>query len=458
MENSIKELIQKEIEAIGNIPVDFSFELAVNKIKNKVHGISRCGKVVMSGMGKAGQIALNISTTLCSTGTPAVYLHPSEAQHGDLGILQENDVLILLSNSGKTREILELIELSKRMYPHISIICITGKKDSPLANKSDIVLHTGDAEEICPLGLTPTISTTLMTVIGDILVVELMKKIKFSKKEYAKRHHSGYLGQKSKEESNKLNISVGIISWNSPETLTKTLTSYSERGFLDNVNDVCILFNEVSEEDVNVAELFGIPYLPYKENLGIGKGFLELTKQAKTDNVLILENDWQLIEDLPTTLDRLQSGLALLNNGYDVIRYRHRTNPGYPHYSFRFRGAELEYYDDWHKILSPHLIDSLHWLDPSKEFPDKIQKDGEYFTTTSRYGNWTNNPCLYKKDFYLNTIEPFIDEWNLEQNIAYWWPRQSFKIAHGEGLFSHVDIAKYGTYSNLNDPWGHTKE
>jgi len=130
MEESIKELIQKEIQAIGNIPVDFSFELAVNKIKMKVHSLGNCGKVVVSGMGKAGQIGLNISTTLCSTGTPSVYLHPSEAQHGDLGILQQNDVLILLSNSGKTREILELIELSKNMYPHISIICITGKKDS----------------------------------------------------------------------------------------------------------------------------------------------------------------------------------------------------------------------------------------------------------------------------------------------------------------------------------------
>ena len=87
------------------------------------------------------------------------------------------------------------------MHPHINIICITGKKESQLANASDIILHTGDADEICPLGLTPTISTTLMTVIGDILVVELMKKIKFTKKEYSKRHHSGYLGQKSKEES-----------------------------------------------------------------------------------------------------------------------------------------------------------------------------------------------------------------------------------------------------------------
>ena len=151
-------------------------------------------------MGKAGQIGINIAQTLCSTGTPAVYLHPSEAQHGDLGILCKHDVLILLSNSGKTREISELIMLSRILQPKVKVISITGKIDSPLAIQSDVVLHTGDSEEICPLGLTPTISTTLMTVIGDIIVVELMKKIGFTKSEYSKRHHSGYLGQKSKEQ------------------------------------------------------------------------------------------------------------------------------------------------------------------------------------------------------------------------------------------------------------------
>jgi len=199
MKEDIKELIEKEIEAIKNIPIDFSFELAINRIRNKVHSLGPNGKVILSGIGKAGQIALNIATTFSSTGTPAFYLHPAEAQHGDLGILQKNDVLILLSNSGKTREILELVELSKQMYSDISIISITGDKKSPLAMKSDIILHIGDAEEICPLGLTPTTSTTLMTVIGDILVVELMKKIQFTKAEYAKRHHSGYLGNKAKE-------------------------------------------------------------------------------------------------------------------------------------------------------------------------------------------------------------------------------------------------------------------
>jgi len=200
MQDSIKKLIQLEVEAIQNIPINDSFESAVDLIKHNIHDLNHGGKVVLSGMGKCGQIALNIATTLSSTGTPSVYLHPSEAQHGDLGILCENDVLILLSNSGKTREVIELITLSRILQPGVKVISITGKTDSPLAIESDVVLHTGDSEEICPLGLTPTISTTLMTVIGDMIVVELMKKIGFTKREYSKRHHSGYLGQKSKEE------------------------------------------------------------------------------------------------------------------------------------------------------------------------------------------------------------------------------------------------------------------
>lgn len=196
MKSNIKELLALEVEAIQNIPVNDSFESAVMLIKKHVHDLG--GKVVVSGMGKAGQIGINIAQTLCSTGTPAVFLHPSEAQHGDLGILCKNDILILLSNSGKTREISELIMLSRRLHEDVKVISITGKLDSPLAKESDVVLHTGDSSEICPLGLTPTISTTLMTVIGDMVVVELMREIEFTKTEYSKRHHGGYLGVVSK--------------------------------------------------------------------------------------------------------------------------------------------------------------------------------------------------------------------------------------------------------------------
>jgi len=199
MINTIQEIINREANAIKNIASDESFEKAVNLIHEQVH--IKGGKVVISGMGKAGQIGVNIATTLSSTGTPAVFLHPSESQHGDLGIVQKNDVLILISNSGKTREIVELEVLVKRLYTDIKIIGLTGNLEGDLAKSSDVVLYTGAPEEVCPLGLTPTTSTTAMTVIGDVVIVLLMQKIGFSKEEYAKRHHSGYLGSKARGEN-----------------------------------------------------------------------------------------------------------------------------------------------------------------------------------------------------------------------------------------------------------------
>jgi len=197
--NEIENLLKQEAEAVRNIPITDSYLKAVDLIYQKVH--KEGGKVIASGMGKAGQIAENIATTLSSTGTPAVFLHPSEAQHGDLGVIRENDVLIVLSNSGKTREILELVQLTHNLYRTIPLIVITGNPDGELPKIAEVSLFTGNPKEVCALGLTPTTSTTTMTVIGDILVVLEMKKIGFSHADYAKRHHGGYLGQKSRNET-----------------------------------------------------------------------------------------------------------------------------------------------------------------------------------------------------------------------------------------------------------------
>lgn len=191
------EILRKEAEAVKSIPVSDGYARAVELIVDRVN--HRGGKLITSGMGKAGQIAMNIATTFCSTGTPSIFLHPSEAQHGDLGIIQQNDLLLLLSNSGKTREIMELIDLARNLNPDIPIIVITGNRESPLAAAGDVTLWTGGSAEVCPLGLTPTTSTTMMTVMGDVLVVATMKEIGFTKEEYAKRHHGGYLGVKSRE-------------------------------------------------------------------------------------------------------------------------------------------------------------------------------------------------------------------------------------------------------------------
>lgn len=194
--NEVVNLLKLESDAIQNIPVTESFLKAVDLIYQKVH--IEGGKVIASGMGKAGQIAENIATTLSSTGTPSVFLHPSEAQHGDLGIICENDILIVLSNSGKTREVLELVELTHNLWEKVPLIVITGNPEGELPKIAEVSIFTGNPKEVCALGLTPTTSTTAMTVIGDILVVLEMKKIGFTHADYARRHHGGYLGQKSR--------------------------------------------------------------------------------------------------------------------------------------------------------------------------------------------------------------------------------------------------------------------
>ncbi|HCC52846.1 MAG TPA: iron dicitrate transport regulator FecR [Porphyromonadaceae bacterium] len=197
----IKSIIDREADSVRNIPVTESYEKAVNLIYEHVH--KRGGSLIISGMGKAGQIAMNVATTFSSTGTPSFFLHPSEAQHGDLGIMRDNDIMLLISNSGKTRELEELVVLSRGLVPDVRFIVITSNPDSPLAKEADVCLLTGSPEEVCPLGLTPTTSTTVMTVIGDVLVVSVMKRIGFTNMDYAKRHHGGYLGEKSREQSNR---------------------------------------------------------------------------------------------------------------------------------------------------------------------------------------------------------------------------------------------------------------
>ena len=201
MKETIRKVIEHEARAVLNIPVEDGFIRALDLIFECVH--VKKGKLVASGMGKAGQIAANIATTFSSTGTPAVFLHPSDSQHGDLGVVQENDVLLFISNSGRTREIIELVELANRLHPGLPLVLISSNREGELVKKADAFIFTGNPREVCPLGLTPTTSTTIMTVIGDALVVSMMEKIGFTAEDYAKRHHGGYLGDKSRAQAGK---------------------------------------------------------------------------------------------------------------------------------------------------------------------------------------------------------------------------------------------------------------
>ena len=194
-----KKLVRKEIAYLKKLPLDKIEEFVEILHINLNLQENDFRRVIVTGMGKAGQIANIFSTTLSSTGTPSYFLHPSEAQHGDIGLIGKNDIVIFFSNSGKTREILELLNLVKRMEYGNKIYGIVGSINSEIESVCDYYLNFGKVEEICPLGLTPTTSTTCMSVISDLIVVGLMNKKKFTKEEYSKRHHGGYLGELSRK-------------------------------------------------------------------------------------------------------------------------------------------------------------------------------------------------------------------------------------------------------------------
>jgi arabinose-5-phosphate isomerase len=189
-------VLEAEAEAIRAIHIDESFLRAVELMR-------KCkGKVITTGMGKVGIVAVKLATTLSSTGTPACFLHPGDAAHGDLGLVSSNDVMITFSNSGKTREVLETIARAKRLNG-MHLIAITGYRNSPIARQSDVVLCIGEVKEPCPLGLTPSASTTAMMALSDALALVLMQKKKFTKADYAKFHHGGYLGKRARMEARK---------------------------------------------------------------------------------------------------------------------------------------------------------------------------------------------------------------------------------------------------------------
>lgn len=168
--------------------VDERFGKAVDLLK------SARGKVVVTGMGKSGLIGRKIAATMASTGTPAFFLHAGDGIHGDLGMVRRGDVVVALSNSGETEEIVRLLPMFQRMG--LPVIAMTGKPDSTLGRYADVVLDVGVPEEACPLGLAPTASTTAALAMGDALAVVLFEEKGFSEEDFARLHPGGALGRR----------------------------------------------------------------------------------------------------------------------------------------------------------------------------------------------------------------------------------------------------------------------
>lgn len=184
------ETLKIEAKAIENlIPrIDDEFEAAVKSI------LQCHARVVVTGMGKSGHIGRKIAATLASTGTPAFFMHPAEAFHGDLGMVTENDIVIAISNSGESSEIVNILPIIKRIGA--SIIAMSGRRDSSLGKNCDHFVDIGVEQEACPLGLAPTASTTATLAMGDAIAMALMEERKFTSQDFAMFHPGGALGRK----------------------------------------------------------------------------------------------------------------------------------------------------------------------------------------------------------------------------------------------------------------------
>lgn len=189
----IHEVMAAEARAILMVGITDEYETAVTWIAGCA------GKVVTTGMGKAGLMAQKFAATLCSTGTPAVFMHPGEASHGDLGVLKSDDVIVAFSTSGQTAEVLEALDAARILCgPSQSrVIGITSHPDSPLRSRCDVILDMGVITEPCPIGLTPSASTAVMLAIGDALALSVMTLKNISRADFGERHRGGYLGKVS---------------------------------------------------------------------------------------------------------------------------------------------------------------------------------------------------------------------------------------------------------------------
>lgn len=191
----IQSVLDAEARAISAIEVNDAFAEAVSLL------LECKGKVITTGMGKAGHIGHKFAATLSSTGTPSLFLHPGEAAHGDLGVIGKDDVLIAMSTSGKSREVLEILELSRHLgITHI--IGITSHPDSDLRKHCEVVLDMGAVNETaCPIGMTPSSSIAVMLAISDAVALATMEAKGFTKQDYGLRHHGGYLGRKARSDN-----------------------------------------------------------------------------------------------------------------------------------------------------------------------------------------------------------------------------------------------------------------
>ncbi len=218
-----RRVIARETEALGLLgaSLDGSFSRAVELI------LASNGRVIVSGMGKSGHIARKIAATFASTGTPAHFVHPAEASHGDLGMVTAGDVALVLSNSGETSELADIIAHTRRFS--IPLIGIASREGSTLLRQSDVAILLPQAPEACETGIVPTTSTTMTLALGDALAVALMEHRRFTPEHFRMFHPGGKLGAKLLKVADLMHAEVPLIGWDRP--MGEALIEISRKGF-----------------------------------------------------------------------------------------------------------------------------------------------------------------------------------------------------------------------------------
>jgi arabinose-5-phosphate isomerase len=220
-----RRVINREASALADLAesLDESFEKAVELI------MSSSGRIIVSGMGKSGHIAKKIAATFASTGTPAHFVHPAEASHGDLGITAQGDIALVLSNSGETPELVDVIAYTRRF--NIPLIGIAGRAGSSLLEQSDVALLLPQAEEACDKGIVPTTSTTMTLALGDALAIALMEHREFTPENFREFHPGGKLGARLSKVEDLMHTGSDVPLVNADATMSEALISISQKGF-----------------------------------------------------------------------------------------------------------------------------------------------------------------------------------------------------------------------------------
>jgi arabinose-5-phosphate isomerase len=299
-----KKVLQIEAAAIESTiaKIDKKFEKAVNIL------FKTTGRVVTTGMGKSGLIARKISATLTSTGTPSLFLHPSEALHGDIGIIHNDDVVMALSSSGETEEVLRLLDYIKRIGA--KLITLVGSPQSTLARESDVFLDCSVEKEACPIGLVPSTSTTLALAVGDALAIALMEKKGFSEEDFRYYHPAGSIGKKLLKVKHLMHTGseLPIVNENTPMTDVIKIINDKRFGVAVVVENESAIKGVITDGDLRRNMLKGVDFSQAH------------AAQCMTKDPLCIQENHLAAEALKIMEDHLVTSLVVTNDNDTTLK------------------------------------------------------------------------------------------------------------------------------------------